>query len=74
MTTYLPVERLVAVLNVVVVAVLVVLVVAVAVAFIASSFRVGVELNGKRQAVAVCKVRRSPVRMSNQILIVALNS
>lgn len=72
MTTYLPVERLVAVLNVVAVAVLVA--VAVAVAFIASSFRVGVELNGRRQAVAVCKVRRSPVRMSNQILIVALNS
>lgn len=70
MTTYLPVERLVAVL----VSVVTVVVVAVAVAFIASSFRVGVELNARRQPVAVCKVRRSPVRMSNQILIVALNS
>lgn len=66
----MPVERLVAVL----VSIVVVLVVAVAVAFIASSFRVGVELNVRRQPVAVCKVRRSPVRMSNQILIVALNS
>lgn len=67
LTTYLPVERLVAVL-------VSVAVFAVAVVFIASSFRVGVELNGRRQPVAVCKVRRSPVRMSNQILIVALNS